>query len=240
MKEQLDTLALKKVGSGAGDTTDTIALKAEIQRLEHVVEHQEKVIGDYERVWTDVGSSGTAVAANGGADRLRALILSYKRDKEQLTTHFDDLKARFQRFATEVEAERESNRHHADSLNQALHSVDLPALTAERNKFKAELTASKDELDTKTSETNSLKLQIAKLTKAYDGQKTIVAGLEQRVVHARAAADELRHNYDAEISGLTESLAEARTACDTERKEKAELKKHLDETLQKARDLFTR
>ena len=233
-------MALKKVGSGAGDTTDTIALKAEIQRLELVVQQQEKVIGDYEHVWTDVGSSGTSVTANGGADRLRALILSYKKEKESLTTHFDDLKARFQRFSTEVESERESSRHHADSLNMALHSVDVPALTAEKNKLKAELAASNDVIETKTGENNSYKLQLAKMTKAYDGQQAIVTGLEQRVLHARAAADELRRNYDAEISGLTESLAEARICFDTEKKDKANLKTYLDETLQKARDLFTR
>ena len=192
------------MGSGANDTTDTIALKAEIQRLEHVVEQQEKVIGDYERIWIDVGSSGTAaVTATGGADRLRALIVSYKRDKEQLTTHFNDLKARFQRLAVSIESER----LHTDSLNQALHSVDVPALTAERNMLKAEVLRVKDELETKVSEVNSLKVQMAKLAKALNGQQVVVTELEQRVLHARAAADELRQNYDSEIAGLTELLA---------------------------------
>ena len=178
-KEQLDALMLKKVGGGAGDTRDTLALKAEIQRLEQIVSKQEKVIGEYERIWSDVsGSTGTTdgggdgsgdrslaggmVNSSSGAARLRALMLSYRNEKEQTNTHFDDLKARYQRLASDIDKERENHKTQMEQLRSSATNVEqmnkqTESLQAERNRLRVELDSKLDEADTKTKELNYVK-----------------------------------------------------------------------------------
>ena len=166
---------LKKVGGGAGDTRDTLALKAEIQRLEQIVSKQEKVIGEYERIWSDVNSStsdgsaddgnnGTVavVGSSSGAARLRALMLSYRKEKEQINSRFEDLKARYQRLASDIETERENHKAQMEQLRSSAASVEqmnkhTESLQAERNRLKVELDSKSDEADTKTKELNYVK-----------------------------------------------------------------------------------
>ena len=172
---------LKKVGGGAGDTRDTVALKAEVQRLEQIVAKQEKIIGDYERIWSDVssgisdggggegnGAGNSSVGAiavvgnvgssgSNGAARLRALMLSYRKEKEQINAHFDDLKARYQRFASDVDTERDNHKAQLEQLRSSAAGMEqmnkhTESLQAERNRLRVELDTKSDEADTKTKE----------------------------------------------------------------------------------------
>ena len=89
-------MSLTKAGGGAGGAgapADVVALRAENERLRQEAGKKDKVIEGYTAVLTEVAGHAAAASGN-GAERLRATVLSYKREKEQVTLHLNDLKAR--------------------------------------------------------------------------------------------------------------------------------------------------
>ena len=141
------------------------------------VEQKDRLIGEYEGALLDAvqggggsGSTGAGAAGaagassgtpsamgSGGPERLRAVIQSYRREKEALSTQLSDWKARFQRFASEVETERSAQKEHLDRLRASAATADQASKqtadwTAERNRLKADLAAAKDDVDARTAE----------------------------------------------------------------------------------------
>jgi hypothetical protein len=46
----------------------------------------------------------------GGSDRLKNLVVNYKKEKELINSHFENLKIRFSDLTSEVERERQENQ----------------------------------------------------------------------------------------------------------------------------------
>ena len=111
LRQQLEVLSVSSgmggsLGSGkGGNSGEILALRTEVQRLNLVLEQKQKIITDYEVILLeneallsgDEGTSGSL--ATNGTDRVKTLIMSYKKDRDLMNKHIEDLKARF-RYVT--------------------------------------------------------------------------------------------------------------------------------------------
>ena len=80
--------------TGNDSCTECATQRAEVQRLLKLVDVKQRIIADFEDVLGDHAIDGQP-GGTGGGDRLKALVLNYKREKDLMTSHLTDLKTRF-------------------------------------------------------------------------------------------------------------------------------------------------
>jgi len=185
-----------RAGSSSVSSAEVSLLATELAQTKSLNEQQATIIAQYE-------NNEGIVASSPAPNRLKAIVLSYKKEKELIGQQYEELMLKCRAMTHDLEGSRD----HIERVEFQKNSMtaDLSLARADRNRLKSELAHRVEEINTKVSE---LEFYKARLTGSVAEHKRKVSLLEMHISKAKDSESLLRHEREVDMDKFTELLAE--------------------------------
>jgi len=188
----------RAAGSSSSSTSnaEVTLLTTELAQSKSLLEQQAAIIAQYE-------DSEGIVAGNPAPNRMKGIVLSYKKEKDILGQQYEEVMHKCRTLTHDLE----SARDHMDQIEFQKNSMmaDLSLARADRNRLKSELVHRVEEINTKVSE---LEFYKSRLTSSVGEHKRKITLLEMHISKAKDSESLMRHEREADMDKFTELLAE--------------------------------